>query len=410
MPGPDQFDIDDRRAEALVMEMMAIPGDSTHESAVAQFVHQRLVEAGAKPKSIVQDSAHHKSRHGGECGNLVFKLAGRGPRRRRARRLLMAHIDTVPLAVGCRPQRAGNRVTSGDRRTALGADDRAGAAAILTIARTLLDGGLPHPPLTFLWCVQEEIGLSGSKQLTSARLGRPALGFNFDGGDPDELTIGATGAIRMTIDVRGIAAHAGTHPERGVSAVTLASLAIADLDRRGWLGLVEKGGRRGTSNIGAVEGGGATNVVTEHVRLRAEARAHAPAFRRRIVTAFEKAFAQAVRRLPNAAGEVGQVDFDIRQDYESFRLRRSDAVVRAAAAALERLGRQPVWRVVNGGLDANMLNAHGIPTVSLGVGQRQIHTTAESLLLDEFRRACRLGLCLALGDDQTQSASDQRPR
>ena len=46
-------------------------------------------------------------------------------------------------------------------------------------------------------------------------LGKPKLAFNFDGGSPAKLTIGATGGYRMTIDIQGLASHAGNRPERG---------------------------------------------------------------------------------------------------------------------------------------------------------------------------------------------------
>ena len=49
----------------------------------------------------------------------------------------MAHLDTVPLAVGCRPVKKGRRVVSGKAGTALGGDNRSGSAAILEVARAL---------------------------------------------------------------------------------------------------------------------------------------------------------------------------------------------------------------------------------------------------------------------------------
>ena len=49
----------------------------------------------------------------------------------------------------------------------------------------------------------------------------------------------------------------------------------------------------------------------------------------------------------------------------------------------------------NGGLDANWLTRRGIPTVTLGCGQANGHTTAERLELDQFRQACRIALRLA---------------
>ncbi len=184
--------------------------------------------------------------------------------------MLSAHIDTVPVCLGSRPVRKGGRVVSADKTTGLGADDRAGAATLLTTVLAIVRGKLAHPPLTFLWAVQEEVGLFGARHVKKSMLGGPKLAFNFDGGSPAKLTLGATGGYRMSIDVRGLASHAGNAPAEGVSAIAIASLAIADLVQNGWHGLITKGRQSGTSNVGVIQGGDATNVVTDHVTLRAE--------------------------------------------------------------------------------------------------------------------------------------------
>jgi tripeptide aminopeptidase len=228
-----------------------------------------------------------------------------------------------------------------------------------------------------------------------AKLGKPTLAFNFDGGSPAVLKVGATGGYRMTIEIEGLASHAGNHPEEGVSAIAIASLAIADLVQNGWHGLIKKNGSTGTSNVGVIQGGEATNVVTEHVRIRAEARSHDPKFRKRIVDEIESAFKRAAAAVRNTTGKCGSVSFDGRLDYESFRLTPDEPCVAAAAEAIEAEGVTPEFGVTNGGLDANWLTAHGIPTVTLGCGQRNIHTTAEALDIADFQQARRIALRLA---------------
>ena len=236
---------------------------------------------------------------GGEAGNLVLRLPGTKPGKRR---LLLAHVDTVPLCQGTRPVRRGRYIVPADKRTGLGADDRAGAAVLLSVALEILRHNRPHPPLSFLWTVQEEIGLYGARYARLGLLGRPHLAFNFDGGAADKVTVGATGGYRMQIRVSGVASHAGVVPEKGVSAIAIAALAIAQLHREGWHGRIEKDGRQGTSNVGVIRGGEATNVVTPEVEVRAEARSHDPAFRRKIVHAIEQAFRQAARSVRNVDG------------------------------------------------------------------------------------------------------------
>ena len=104
-----------------------------------------------------------------------------------------------------------------------------------------------------------------------------------DSGQPANLIIAATGAYRIAIEVEGVASHAGVHPELGVNAITIASMAIAQLQKDGFLGTIHKGQRTGTRNVGVVQGGEATNVVTPHVCFRAEGRRLNPRFRKTIL-------------------------------------------------------------------------------------------------------------------------------
>jgi len=380
------------RAQQLVLEMMAISAKSGEEAIVAKYIRELLLAAGAPADAITTDNAHKSALIKGDIGNLIFKLPGtiKGPRR-----MLSAHMDTVPICIGSQPKVEGKFVRSANPASGLGADDRAGAATILTAAREILERKLPHPPLTFCWFIQEEIGLQGARYVQKSQLGKPAMCFNWDGGASEKITIGATGGYRMVIEIDGLPAHAGICPEKGVSAISIASLAIADLARDGWHGLVLKGKNRGTSNVGFIHGGEATNVVTDRVSLKAEARSHDPKFRGQIIKAFEKAFQNAAKEIKSSEGKRGSVRIDGRLDYEAFLIDSKEPCIQLAEAAVKDVGRQPVQAVSNGGLDANWLNAHGIPTVTLGCGQVNVHTTSEMLDLAAYHDACRIALRLA---------------
>ncbi len=85
----------------------------------------------------------------------------------------MAHVDTVPICRGARPVKKGKYIVPADKHTALGADDRTGTAAILAAALYVLAEKPEHGPLTFLWTVQEEVGLYGARY-GAHRHARPA--------------------------------------------------------------------------------------------------------------------------------------------------------------------------------------------------------------------------------------------
>jgi tripeptide aminopeptidase len=393
-PGLKCSGIDEGAAIERVLRLMAIRGKSCEEAAVINAVTAELRAAGVPPSAIRVDRVNLKSPAGGQTGNLIVKLPGTGSG---PRRLLMAHVDTVPLCVGSKPVVHGAEIRSEDPATALGGDDRSGACVVLTAFLEILRQQLPYPPLTLFWPVQEEIGLYGARLVNLADLGHPKLCFNWDGGSAAMVCIGATGAYDLTVHIEGIASHAGAHPERGVSAIAVASLAIADLQRNGWHGLIKKGKHTGTSNIGIISGGDATNVVTPDLKLRGEVRSHSPAFRKRILKEFRSAFERAVKTVRNDSGKTAKLHFEAVHKYESFKLSRSEGSVQAALAAVRDVGLQPVLRVSNGGLDANWLSARGLPTVTLGSGQQDVHTVKESLSVRDYLNGCRIALRLATG-------------
>jgi tripeptide aminopeptidase len=67
-------------------------------------------------------------------------------------------------------------------------------------------------------------------------------------------------------------------------------------------------------------------------------------------------------------------------------------VVRHAKRAAESIAMRPTTVFSNGGLDANWLVKHGLPTVTIGAGQYEVHTVKEYVHLPEFAASCRLAL------------------
>lgn len=390
-----------QRALELVQTLMAIPGKSGEEAEVAAFVRQQLLAAGVPEAAMQHDTAHTRCPlPASTTGNLIVHLPGN---RNAPRRMLMAHMDTVPICVGARPTRTeDDYLVPQDPQTGLGADDRAGVAAVLFAATELLQQNLSHGPLTLLFTVQEEIGLQGARHLEIAQLGDPELAFNWDGSDPVKLTVGAIGGYRMTIDIQGKASHAGVAPQKGISAVTIAGVAIAKLHQAGLLGKIELGDLHGTSNIGVIQGGNATNVVADHVRLHAEVRSHQKETIHVLVQRFEEAFREAAQEVTNDQAEQGSVQFDGDLNYEPFVMPTDSPNVVLAGQVLKSLGLEPVHAIANGGLDANWLFRHGIPTVSLGCGQQNPHMTSERLSIPQFHTACEIALRIATGEEDAR--------
>lgn len=388
--------IDERRALDHLLSLLRIEGLSGQEGNVAGEIRRRLGKAGCKSTWMKHDSAHRRIGRGFQVGNLIVRIPGQGARRREPRRLFSGHMDTVPLCRGAVPKMSGSRIMS-KGATALGGDNRTAVAALVTLAETLLTRKLPHPPLTLLFTVGEEVGLEGSKAVRLGDLGHPAFGFNVDGGSPQYAVVGAIGGDRWQAHVHGRSAHAGVHPDNGISATLIASRAISDVAEQGFFGKITMDGHHGTSNVGTFEGGEASNQVTDYVLVTGECRSHSRAFLRMITSTYRRAFKNAARGVCNDRGERGRVEFLAERDYDPFKMSERSEPVRRARAGIEALGVEPKLVIANGALDANCLDHMGVPTVTLGAGQHAPHTTDEWVDIEEYVSGCRLLTLLATG-------------
>jgi tripeptide aminopeptidase len=379
------------------MRFLAVEGITGQEEAIGKAVVRDLTESGVPRTRIRFDQANEQISLPTQTGNLIVTLPGTRPG---PRRLFMTHLDTVPLCASAVPVRKGNRIVAAGR-TALGGDNRTGVACLATMLATLLRHKLPHSPLTVLFTVREESGLWGARFVDPADLGNPEVGFNVDGGKAREVTLGAVGADRWQAEIVGKASHAGVRPERGISATVVAALALAEVYQGGWFGKVRKDGKEGTSNVGPVGdqagrcAGQATNVVTDYVLVHGESRSHDPRFVRAISAAYKGAFQRAARQVHDDQGKTAKMKFTSRLDYHPFRIKEDAPVVRLTQAAAARLGWNATLRLSNGGLDANWMVRHGIPTITFGAGQNNVHTVEEFVDLGEFLDGCRLALALA---------------
>lgn len=397
---PPAADLDTKAAIGRLMRFLAVEGITGQEKAISKEIVAALREAGVPAKAITFDDANTRIPEATQTGNLIVKLPGTDKKNPKPI-LFMTHMDTVPLCAGARPKLQGKRIVNAAQHAALGGDNRSGCAVLVSLAAELKKQKLPHPPITLFFTVREESGLYGAKHVDPADLGQPVAGFNFDGRSAADVIIGAIGADRWTVDIEGQAAHAGVAPERGISATLVLALAMSEVYEKGWFGKVVQNGKEGTSNIGFVgrqdgrSAGDATNVVTDFVHVKGESRSHDAKFVRDITAAFKSAFAAAAARVQDHEGHTGKVKFVSKSDYHPFKIKDDAPVVRRAAEAVRAIGREPNLRVTNGGLDANWMVKHGIPTVTFGAGQNEIHTAKEYVDLTEFESGCRLALALA---------------
>jgi tripeptide aminopeptidase len=389
--------VDVKSAESHLMKFLSVEGVTGEEAAIAAAVSDELKKVSVPPSAIRFDDANKRIPVPTQTGNLIVDLPGTqsGPRL-----VFATHLDTVPLCAGAKPKRVGDRIVS-DGTTALGGDNRTGCAVLVSLAETLLKHKLHHPPITLLFTVREESGLHGARELKPADLGGASMCFNVDGKLAAELITGAVGQQNWEVEIRGKASHAGVAPEKGISATLVAATALVEAQRDGWFGKVTKPSGTGTSNPGIFGGkhgkaaGDATNVVTDYVYIKGEARSADEKFAAAIVAGYREAFAKAAAMVKDAGGETADVKFSAQPAYPPFNLAKDAPVLARAKRAAESIGLKPSTIFSNGGLDANWFDKHGVPTVTIGAGQYEIHTVKEYVDVPEFANGCRLAVALA---------------
>ncbi|MCM3389265.1 M20/M25/M40 family metallo-hydrolase [Ureibacillus chungkukjangi] len=351
------------------LELVQIDSETKHEEIIAPILVKKLEEMGF---DVFQDDAHTRNGHG--AGNIIATLNGSldvEPI------YFTVHMDTVVPGIGIKPEIREDGYIYSDGTTILGADDKAGMAALFEMARRLKEQEIEHGTIQFIITAGEESGLVGAKELDPSLI-QAKLGFAVDSdGKVGGIVTAAPFQVKLETKIFGKTAHAGVAPEKGISAITLAAKAVAKMN----LGRIDE---ETTANIGRFEGGKATNIVCDEVYILAEARSINKDKLDAQVNHMKETFETV------AEGLGGRAEVDVKLMYPGFSVTESDRVVQIAMQAVETIGRKPQLGISGGGSDANVIAGFGIPTVNLSVGYEEIHTTNERMPIEELEKLADL--------------------
>ncbi|KKB36223.1 M20/M25/M40 family metallo-hydrolase [Bacillus thermotolerans] len=355
------------------LELVQIDSETKNEAEIAKILKSKFEELGVH---VYEDDSSSRTGHG--AGNLICTLEatkdGVDPI------YFTSHMDTVVPGAGVKPSvKDGYVVTDGT--TILGADDKAGLAAMLELVKVLREENLGHGTIQFIITAGEESGLVGAKALDPSLI-KAKFGYALDSdGTVGKIIVAAPTQAKVKAELFGKTAHAGVAPEKGVSAINIGAKAIAKMP----LGRIDE---ETTANIGRFEGGQATNIVCDYVQILAEARSLVPEKMEAQVTAMKEAFEQTAETL----GGRANVEIDVM--YPGFKFSDGDHVVEIAKKAAERIGRPSELLTSGGGSDANVIAGFGIPTVNLAVGYEEIHTKNERMPVEELVKLAEMAVAI----------------
>ncbi|MBI3758619.1 MAG: M20/M25/M40 family metallo-hydrolase [Deltaproteobacteria bacterium] len=367
------------RLKALFLELVRIDSLSRKEHDVAVRIQREVESAGAVCR---YDNAGEKVR--GNTGNLIARIpgnvAGIPPF------LLAAHMDTVSPGEGVKPIVEGDIVRT-DGSTVLGGDDKSGCAVICEVLNRLHEGGIPHGPIDAVFTICEEIGLQGARNLDLALIAAKE-GLVYDSDAPGHLVVRAPSAVSIRFTVKGLEAHAGVAPERGLSAIKIASEAIAAMR----LGRID---HETTANLGVIEGGRAGNIIPAELVVRGEARSRNAAKLQGQIDHMIACFTEAVGRASvvlDGKRIAASFEHSVHRSYDGMDIPDDAPLVKKVIEAARRIGRVIEPEGTGGGCDANILNQRGIVAANVGTGMREIHTTREWLDIKDMAAAAELTL------------------
>lgn len=360
--------INEERLVNEFIELVETDSESSCEGKLRDVLRAKLTSLGLL---VEEDDAGKRLQ--GESGNLIARLAGTVDKEPV---LFCAHMDTVRPGTGVKAVIRDNTIYS-QGNTVLGADDKAGIAAILEGLRVLKEHGVSHPPLEVVFTVREELGLMGSKHLDFTRI-KSRLGFVLDSaGEPGNIVIRAPRQNEIEFQVFGKAAHAGINPEQGLNAIHVAARALAGLH----VGRIDE---ETTCNLGVIEGGKARNIVADFCRIQGEARSLSPEKLENITVEMVEHFRHEVER--NGA----TCDVRVELLYPEMNLLPDEPVVCLARQAVENLGKTPRLINTGGGSDASVFNGRGIRCANLGIGMQAVHTVDEHIHIRDLVDTTRM--------------------
>ena len=278
----------------------------------------------------------------------------------------------------------GRTLITADGTTLLGADDKAGVAAIVEAAARLVERpALAHGPIRLCFTCDEEIG-RGVDKLDLAKIGAVVC-YTLDGHGQDEIDIETFSADVAVISVRGKNIHPSIAKGRMVNATRAAADFIARLPREG-LAPETTDAREGFLHPYELSGG------VGEMKLRVLLRDFDAARLDDLAARLRAAAAETTAAFPGS-----HIDVTIKRQYRNMAegLAKEPRAVAYAQEALTRLGRTAALTIVRGGTDGSRLTELGLPTPNLSCGEHNPHSPLEWTCLEEMNAAVEMLIELA---------------
>lgn len=278
----------------------------------------------------------------------------------------------------------GEDIVTASGTTLLGADDKAGVASIMAMARHLLaHPDIPHGPLRICFTPDEEIGRGVHPDLPGDL--RAPVAYTLDGAELGQVVYETFSADHALVRIDGVSIHPGQAKDELVNALHLAAKIVMTLPQV-TLTPETTAGRQGFIHVYQVQGTAATAELQFILRDFDDDRlaAHGELLRQVCATV--------------AATEPrARITCEITPQYRNMRnwLQHDMRPVELAREACRRCGIEPFSVPTRGGTDGSRLTELGVPTPNLFTGMQNFHGPLEWVSVQDMSRATEVCIALA---------------
>jgi len=285
--------------------------------------------------------------------------------------------DSVIIKVSENPKLSdciGHKIVTSDGTTLLGADNKAGVAAIITAVDYLIKNpDIKHGTIKVGFTPDEEIG-QGTKYFDIKKFGAD-YAYTIDGELPGELNKETFSANSCTVIVKGRDIHPGSAKNIMVNSIRVLSEIIARLPKDMAPETTE--GYEPYIHPYVLEG----SIAYSSIKMLF--RDFETKGLDKLKEIVEKAIADTKEIFPKA-----DIVMEIKETYRNMleKLDENQIVLDKLWEASTRAGINPFWSPIRGGTDGAKLTAMGLPTPNIYTGGQNFHSKTEWLSVDSLNK------------------------
>ncbi|MGM0608951.1 MAG: M20/M25/M40 family metallo-hydrolase [Candidatus Muiribacteriota bacterium] len=351
----------------VFIEMVKIDSESKNEKKFAEYLVKKFKDLGLE----VWVDKESMKKTSSNAGNVVVHLP---PRNNNLPPVgFSAHMDTVLPGKNINPVVKDDIIKS-DGKTILGADDKAGIAAIYCACRQIIEEDIPTRESYFIFTTCEEIGLLGAKSFDYSLV--PGLKdlIIFDSHNSfGEAIISAPSHNTFEFTIKGKSAHAGNEPEDGINAIAATSAGISKLK----LGRIDE---ETTCNIGLIQGGKATNIVPDTVKVEGEVRS-------RNESKLDSLTNEIINIMKETVNSTGaEFHYNLEKEYKAFNIPADSELIKLIQRTGKKIGVDIKLTSTGGGSDTNIHAENGLNAVNMSCGMMKVHTSDEYIHLKDLKK------------------------